>query len=153
MVIGSLGRMRNRLLSALRAMPVLAARMQKAVILGIQCVEVPVLYAIKQPRSHSFKPYKTAVAAGKRLGYLFRARKFFSLSNLLTLYKAQVRPNLEYCSHICRAAAPPTLSILDAIQRKAIRLIGDPALTCHLQPLSHRRAVGDLHNSVALQAC
>nr|CAH7756322.1 unnamed protein product [Callosobruchus chinensis] len=24
-----------------------------------------------------------------------------------------------------------------------IRLIGDPALTCHLQPLSHRRAVGD----------
>nr|CAH7715221.1 unnamed protein product [Callosobruchus chinensis] len=26
----------------------------------------------------------------------------------------------------------------------AIRLIGDPALTCHLQPLSHRRAVGDL---------
>nr|CAH7731464.1 unnamed protein product [Callosobruchus chinensis] len=25
-----------------------------------------------------------------------------------------------------------------------IRLIGDPALTCHLQPLSHRRAVGDL---------
>nr|CAH7752624.1 unnamed protein product [Callosobruchus chinensis] len=29
-------------------------------------------------------------------------------------------------------------------QRRAIRLIGDPALTCHLQPLSQRRAVGDL---------
>nr|CAH7766703.1 unnamed protein product [Callosobruchus chinensis] len=40
-----------------------------------------------------------------------------------------------------RAAAPTTLSILDAVQRKAIRLIGDPALTCHLQPLSHRRGV------------
>nr|CAH7759299.1 unnamed protein product [Callosobruchus chinensis] len=26
----------------------------------------------------------------------------------------------------------------------AIRLFGDPALTCRLQPLSHRRAVGDL---------
>nr|CAH7749562.1 unnamed protein product [Callosobruchus chinensis] len=26
----------------------------------------------------------------------------------------------------------------------AIRLIGDPALTCHLQPLSYRRAVGNL---------
>nr|CAH7747506.1 unnamed protein product [Callosobruchus chinensis] len=25
-----------------------------------------------------------------------------------------------------------------------MRLIGDPALTCHLQPLSHRRAVGGL---------
>nr|CAH7756049.1 unnamed protein product [Callosobruchus chinensis] len=50
---------------------------------------------------------------------------------------------MEYCSHIWGADAPTTLSILDAAQRRAIRLIGDPALTCHLQPLSHRRAVGD----------
>nr|CAH7714893.1 unnamed protein product [Callosobruchus chinensis] len=87
-----------------------------------------------------------ATAAGKKLGYLFRARKYFSPFNLLTLYKAQIRPSLEYCSHIWVAAAPTTLSILDAVQRRAIRLIGDPALTCHLQLLSHRRrrAVGDL---------
>nr|CAH7733681.1 unnamed protein product [Callosobruchus chinensis] len=85
-----------------------------------------------------------ATAAGKKLGYLFRARKYFSPSNLLTLYKAQIRPSLEYCSHIWGAAAPTTLSILDAVQRRAIRLIGDPALTCHLQPPSHRRSVGDL---------
>nr|CAH7740219.1 unnamed protein product [Callosobruchus chinensis] len=78
-----------------------------------------------------------ATAAGKKLGYRFRARKYFSPSNLLTLYKAQIRPSLEYCSHIWGAAAPTTLSILDAVQRRAIRLIGDPALTCHLQPLSH----------------
>nr|CAH7739065.1 unnamed protein product [Callosobruchus chinensis] len=78
------------------------------------------------------------------LGYLFRARKYFSPSNLLTQYKAQIRPSLEYCSHIWGAAAPTTLSILDAVQRRAVRLIGDPALTCHLQPLSHRRAVADL---------
>nr|CAH7735143.1 unnamed protein product [Callosobruchus chinensis] len=83
-------------------------------------------------------------AAGKKLGYLFRARKYFSPSNLLTLYKAQIRPSLEYCSHIWVAAAPTTLSILDAVQRRTIRLIGDQALTCHLQPLSRRRAVGDL---------
>nr|CAH7748900.1 unnamed protein product [Callosobruchus chinensis] len=80
--------------------------------------------------------------AGKKLGYLFRARKYFSPSNLLTPFKAQIRPSLEYCSHIWGVAAPLTLSILDAVQRKAIRLIDD--LTCHLQPLSHRRAVGDL---------
>nr|CAH7758446.1 unnamed protein product [Callosobruchus chinensis] len=73
-----------------------------------------------------------------------KARKYFSPSNLLTLYKAQIRPSLEYCSHIWEAAAPTTLSIIDAVQRRAIRLIGDPALTCHLQPLSHRRAVSDL---------
>nr|CAH7743934.1 unnamed protein product [Callosobruchus chinensis] len=84
-----------------------------------------------------------ATAAGKKLGYLFRARKNFSPSNLLTLYKAQIRPSQEYCSYIWGAAAPTTLSILDAVQRRAIR-IGEPALTCRIQPLSHRRAVGNL---------
>nr|CAH7747908.1 unnamed protein product [Callosobruchus chinensis] len=83
-------------------------------------------------------------AAGKNLGYLSKARKYFSPSNLLTLYKAQIRPSLEYCSHVWGAAAPTTLFILDAVQRRAIRLIGDPALTCYLQPLSLWRAVGDL---------
>nr|CAH7745738.1 unnamed protein product [Callosobruchus chinensis] len=53
----------------------------------------------------------------------------------------RIRPSLEYCSHIWGAAAPTTLSILDVVQRRATRLIGDPALTCHLQPLSHRRGV------------
>nr|CAH7744179.1 unnamed protein product [Callosobruchus chinensis] len=83
----------------------------------------------------------SATAAGRKLGYLFKARKYLSPSTLLTLYKAQIRPSLEYCSHIWGAAAPTTLSILDAVQGWAIRLIGDPALTCHLQPLSHRRGV------------
>nr|CAH7765232.1 unnamed protein product [Callosobruchus chinensis] len=86
-----------------------------------------------------------ATAAGKKLGYLFRARKYFSPSILLTLYKAQIRPSLEYWSHIWGAAAPTTLSILDAVERRVIRLIiSDPALTCHLEPLSHRRVVCDL---------
>nr|CAH7724414.1 unnamed protein product [Callosobruchus chinensis] len=78
---------------------------------------------------------------------LLRARKQFSPSNLLTLYKAQIRPSLELCTHIWGAAdAPTTLSILDAVQRRAIRLISDSALTCYIQPLSHRRrhAVGGL---------
>nr|CAH7734747.1 unnamed protein product [Callosobruchus chinensis] len=57
------------------------------------------------------------------------------------LYNAEVRPSLGYCSHIWGASAPTTLSILDAVQRRAIRLIGDLALTCHLQPLSHRCGV------------
>nr|CAH7722555.1 unnamed protein product [Callosobruchus chinensis] len=80
----------------------------------------------------------------QQLGYLFSARKYFSPPKVLTLYKAQIRPSLESCSHIWGTDAPTTLPILDAIQRRAIRLIGDPALTCHLQPLSHRRAVDDL---------
>nr|CAH7728844.1 unnamed protein product [Callosobruchus chinensis] len=92
------------------------------------------------PRSHSFK----LLGLLGKSSDLFRARKYFSPSNLLTLYKAQVRPSLEYCSHIWGATAPTTLSILDAVQRRAIRPIGDPTLTCRLQPLSHHRAVGDL---------
>nr|CAH7733488.1 unnamed protein product [Callosobruchus chinensis] len=60
-----------------------------------------------------------ATAAGKKLGYLFKARKYFSPSNLLTLYKAQIRPSLKYCSHIWVAAAPTTLSILNAVQGRA----------------------------------
>nr|CAH7756720.1 unnamed protein product [Callosobruchus chinensis] len=69
------------------------------------------------------------------------ARKYFSPSNLFTLYKAQIGHSLEYCSYIWGAAAPTTLSILNAVQRISTRLIGETALTCHLQPLSHRRSV------------
>nr|CAH7748771.1 unnamed protein product [Callosobruchus chinensis] len=62
------------------------------------------------PRSHSFKLVgvsitenmiwhehvsSIATAAGKKLGYLFRARKYFSPFNLLTLHKAQIRTSLE----------------------------------------------------------
>nr|CAH7728367.1 unnamed protein product [Callosobruchus chinensis] len=60
---------------------------------------------------------------------------------------SQVNSNMLWYlggSHICGAAAPTTLSIVVAVQRRAIRLIGDPVLTWHLQPLSHRHAVGDL---------
>nr|CAH7759755.1 unnamed protein product [Callosobruchus chinensis] len=52
-----------------------------------------------------------------------------------------IQPSHAICLGSCR---PNTFSILDAIQGRVIRLIGDSALTCHLQPLSHWRAVGDL---------
>ncbi|CAH1953833.1 unnamed protein product [Acanthoscelides obtectus] len=111
------------------------------------------------PKNHSFRLVRVqitedliwhdhissiAAAAGKKLGYLFRAKKYFSPHDLLTLYKAQIRPSLEYCSHIWGTAAPTTLSMLDAVQRRAVRLIDDSSLTDSLGSLSHRRAVGDL---------
>lgn len=85
-----------------------------------------------------------AESAAKKLGYLFRARKYFSSANLLSLYKSQVRPTIEYCSHIWGAAAPSNLLVLDAIERRALRLIGDLDLTNGLTSLAHRRLVGDL---------
>ena len=85
-----------------------------------------------------------ATSAAKKLGLLFRAWWYFSSLNLYTLYVSQIRPCLEYCSHVWGAVPPSTLSILDSIQRKAIRLIDDPVLTGRLPSLAHRRAVGDL---------
>nr|CAH7722533.1 unnamed protein product [Callosobruchus chinensis] len=135
MVIGSLGGMRNTLLSALRAIPVcraaahiLAARMQKADLETI--IQGSVLYAIKQevpkralgsneqPAKNSLIQAENmiwdehvssiATVAGKKLRYLFRTRKYFSPLNLLTLYKAQKRPSLEYCSHVWGADGSTT---------------------------------------------
>ncbi|CAH1965270.1 unnamed protein product [Acanthoscelides obtectus] len=49
--------------------------------------------------------------------------------NDLTLYKVQIRPSLEYFSHVWGAAAATTLFMLDAVQRRAVRLIDDSSLT------------------------
>jgi hypothetical protein len=94
----------------------------------------------------SYKKHITSIAtsAARKLGFLFRAKSYFTPAQRLTLYKSQVRPVLEYCSHIFAGAPDNSLKILDGIQRKAIRLIDDPALTSNLQSLGHRRAVGSL---------
>nr|CAH7769906.1 unnamed protein product [Callosobruchus chinensis] len=79
-----------------------------------------------------------ATSSWKELGYLFRARKYFSPSNLLTLYQAQKQPSLEYFSHMWGAAAPTTLSILDAVQRRAIRLIATKTIMSTVAGQSHK---------------
>ena len=83
-------------------------------------------------------------AAACKLGFLFRTKRFFTPTQLLTLHKAQIRPCLEYCSHLWRRASKHSLNTLDAIQRRAIRLIRDPALTDTLDSLAHHRSVSAL---------
>ncbi|CAH1992238.1 unnamed protein product [Acanthoscelides obtectus] len=51
---------------------------------------------------------------------------------------------LSHCSHAWSATAPTTSFMLDAVQRRAVRLIDDSSLTDGLKTLSHRRADGDL---------
>ena len=87
---------------------------------------------------HSLAKY-----APQELGFLARARGFFSFSHL-SIYKSQIRPSIEYCSHVWGGAPKSTLCLLDKVQSKAICLINNPNLTKSLQPLSHRRLVGDL---------
>ena len=85
-----------------------------------------------------------AKQASQKLGYLSRARGYFSPSQLLTIYKSQIRPSLKYCTHIWGGAPKSSLHLFDRIQSKAIRLINNQNLTNSLQSLSHRRLVADL---------
>ena len=85
-----------------------------------------------------------ATRASQKLGFLFRARKYFSPPQLLLIYKAQIQTLMEYGCHIWGGALLSALSVLDRLQRKAIRLINDGSLTSSLQSLSHLRTVSSL---------
>ena len=94
----------------------------------------------------TWKPHINSITkhAPQKLGFLSRACGYFSPSQLLTIYKSQIRPSLEYCSHVWGGAPKSSLHLLDRVQSKAIRLINNPSLTYSLQSLSHRRLVADL---------
>ena len=101
-----------------------------------------------------------AKSASKKLGVLFRCKQCFNSAQLLKLYTGFIRPCLEYCSHIWGYS--PYTSLLDRVESKAIRLIGDPSLTSTLDFLSLRHKVASLslfyryyfgHCSDELAAC
>nr|CAI5856735.1 unnamed protein product [Callosobruchus analis] len=54
---------------------------------------------------------------------------------LLLLYKAQIRPWLEYCSHVWDCDPKHPSKLLDSVQNRAVRLINAPNLTKDLQSL------------------
>ena len=83
-----------------------------------------------------------AKSASKILGALFRRKKYFSSEQLLKIYKGLIRPCLEYCSHVWGASSYTYL--LDRVESKAIRLIGDATVTSSLDSLSLRRKVASL---------
>ena len=80
--------------------------------------------------------------AAKRLGFLRRCKKFFSPEELATIYKAYIRPLLEFDSHLWIGAPPSTLNFVERLQNKAFRLIGDINITNRIDSLGHRRKVG-----------
>ena len=76
------------------------------------------------------------------------------------LYTGCIRPCLEYCTHILGSS--PRTSLLDRVESKAVRLIGDPFLTLTLDSPSFRCKVASLslcyryyfgHSSDELAAC
>ena len=94
----------------------------------------------------TWKPHINSIAkhASQKLGFLSRAHGYFSPSQLLTIYKSQIHPSLEYCSYVWGGAPKSSLQLLDRVQSNAIRLINNRNLTNSLQSLSHRRLVADL---------
>jgi len=85
----------------------------------------------------TWKPhiYFIAKYASQKLGFLSRARGYASPSQLLTIYKSQIRPILEYCSHAWGGAPKSSLHLLDRVQSKAICLINNRILTNFLVSL------------------
>ena len=75
------------------------------------------------------------------MGVLFQCKQYFNSAQLFKLYTGFIRPCLEYRSHIWGSSYT---SLLDKVESKAIRLIGDPFLTSTLDPLSLRRKVASL---------
>jgi len=67
-------------------------------------------------------------AASLRM-FLRRCKRFFTPPELAVIYKAYVRPLVEFNSHLWVGAPPSTLSLVESLQRKAFRLIGDHDVT------------------------
>ena len=68
--------------------------------------------------------------AGKsslRITLLRRVKHLLGADGLLTLYKAQVRPIMEYCALTWMSSSSGHLSLLDKVQRRAERLINSAA--------------------------
>jgi len=96
--------------------------------------------ALSTSSNHKWKPHIHSIAkhAPKKLGFLSRARGYFSPPQQLTIYKSQIWPSIVYCSFVWGGAPKSSLHLLDKVKSKGIRLINNPALTNSLQSLSHR---------------
>ena len=82
--------------------------------------------------------------ASRKLGFLNRSRKVFDSKQVLQIYKTFIRPCIEYCSQVWGGGCVTVLKRLDFIQRRAFRIIRNPALTDQIDSLQHRRNVTDL---------
>jgi hypothetical protein len=80
--------------------------------------------------------------AAQMLGCLARARHLIPAHHMVTLYKAKIRPVLEYCSTVWGSACDTNLKLLDQVEKRAARIIG-PSFNVPYD-LGTRRTVGGL---------
>ena len=95
----------------------------------------------------TWTPYITYLAkkTAKRLYILSRSRDLLPFKARVTIYKAYIRPLMEYASPIWSGAGNTALGILCRLQRKALRLLNieDP-INAGIYPLELRRDVATL---------
>jgi hypothetical protein len=92
----------------------------------------------------SWRPHISALtrAAAKKIGALFRVKKYFSPSQLARIYVGCIRPCVEYSSHVWGGSR--STSMLNMVDRRARRLIGSTQISDALDSLTVRRTVGAL---------
>ncbi|MPD05272.1 hypothetical protein E2C01_101005 [Portunus trituberculatus] len=93
-----------------------------------------------------FDRHVAAVAhqASLRVSALRRMAGSLDSRGILTLYKAQIRPCMEYGALSWMSSAATYLQRLDAVQRRALRLVGMAAQQQQQEELEHRRDVSTL---------
>ena len=86
-----------------------------------------------------------AKKTAKRLYILGRARNLLPQQARIVIYKAYIRPLMEYASPVWNGAGTSSLKMLDRLQKKAIRLLRiEEPLKAGIVPLEHRRNVASL---------
>ncbi|XP_063876074.1 uncharacterized protein LOC135109024 isoform X3 [Scylla paramamosain] len=81
----------------------------------------------------------------RRVSALRRVTGSLDSRGILTLYKAQIRPCMKCGALTCMSSAPTHTRRLDAVQRRALRLLGcDEELAARITSLEHRRDVSAL---------
>ena len=87
---------------------------------------------------HAFNVSKEAA---KCLGFLKLCKKYFTPSDLRTVYVTYIRPKMEYNSHLWAGASKSALDFVDRIESRALKLIGDDRVISSITSLRHRRDV------------
>ena len=95
---------------------------------------------------------KVVKTANKILGMIYRTFQYKSEDVMLRLYKSLVRPHLEYCVQAWRPHLKKDIALIEAVQRRATRMIPTlKGLSYHqrlsvlnLTTLETRRLRGDL---------
>ena len=85
-----------------------------------------------------------AKRASRRVSVLRKVRDFITAEHALLLYKAQIRPVMEYNSFPWESGGNTYLKLLDNIEQRAFEIINNSLLVARLDSLSHRRTVAGM---------